>query len=330
MNKEFHYWITGMIAHAAGFNNRETTVIAHSSQLVDDNDNTVSVFDDEMSLTLAYQNQVSQTMNILLPRRDLMNIYPLFHFIPGDYQHAPERVDQKTHLLNTTPNSANAQAVLQDALNAFTVKDTLGLYRLGIATHAFADTWAHQNFTGSWEAFNDMGNLITPDAGHADALHHPDLVSHRWTDNRLKEPEISNNIRFMNAAKCLYDIYQRMLTSSGRAVNNTWQELEEMLLAIFGSTYSGSKEKGIEGRVAQYRAFVPFLPDYDESAWQFSALESKMVHTISDGYEERYFWKPGVQKETTDWYRFQESVKAHVVAATNILKPLFVQAGIVA
>lgn len=173
-----------------------------------------------------------------------------------------------------------------------------------------------------------MGNAMTPDAGHADALHHPDWVSHRWTDNRLKQPDINNTTRFMNAARCIFAVYHDVLTSSGRMANCSWGELEKMLLGIFGATYSGNVEKGVAGRVGQYRAYVPFLPDYDDSAWQFAALESRMVHTINDGYEERYFWKPGITRETTDWYKFQEAVKAHVAAATNILEPVLAQAGV--
>lgn len=194
MNNEFHYWITGIIADHAGFDQADTRIIAYSSQFVDDNDDDISVFDAEFDVSPSYNNHISQTMNFLLPRKDLMEIYPIFHFIPGDQGNASRRKDGKVHLLNTTPDSSYAnqiiQAALQNAATKYKNNDKSGLYRLGIATHSFVDTWAHQNFTGSYDTFNDMGHAITPDVGHADALHHPDWVGHRWSDDRLTNPNV--------------------------------------------------------------------------------------------------------------------------------------------
>jgi hypothetical protein len=34
------------------------------------------------------------------------------------------------------------------------------LYRIGIATHTYADTFCHQNFVGFKESFNDMEGLL--------------------------------------------------------------------------------------------------------------------------------------------------------------------------
>ena len=38
MDIEFHYWITGIVALKAGFNDKEANIIAYSSQHVDDNE----------------------------------------------------------------------------------------------------------------------------------------------------------------------------------------------------------------------------------------------------------------------------------------------------
>ena len=74
MNSEFHYYITGILAHKAGFNEEEASIIAYSSQYVDHNTIVFTVDD--------YKNYVSQTMNILKPMKTLMRIYPIFHFTP--------------------------------------------------------------------------------------------------------------------------------------------------------------------------------------------------------------------------------------------------------
>ena len=53
-----------------------------------------------------YQNYISQTMNILKPKRKLMRIYPVFHFVPDEpMSESACRCDGKMHLLNTTPGN---------------------------------------------------------------------------------------------------------------------------------------------------------------------------------------------------------------------------------
>ena len=73
MNIEFHYWITGLIAEHAGFSAEDAQTIAYSSQYVDNNDFEVAVFDAENDVVPSCTSHISQTMNILLPRRDMMN-----------------------------------------------------------------------------------------------------------------------------------------------------------------------------------------------------------------------------------------------------------------
>ena len=328
MNKEFHYWITAIIADKAGFTNDETRKIAYSSQYVDDNDEDINVYDDELSTLPSYQNHISQTMNILLPRKDLRDIYPMFHFIPGDQGNASKRNDNKTHPLNTTPDSLYANQIIKTALKVVRDNEITGLYRLGIATHAFADTWAHQNFTGSWDGFNDMGNAITPDVGHADALHHPDWVGHRWTDDRLIDPNISNNTRYIAAARKIYTVFTEYTSNSGRNITGDWSALEGELLNIFGQTYSGDSEQGKDRRNELYRQQVPWLEDYEDGKWQTTALEVKTVpEGGSDNYVERYFWRKHISKTDTDWYKFQEAVKAHIADAKSILQHVIALAG---
>ncbi|MBT3489581.1 MAG: hypothetical protein HN455_07915, partial [Gammaproteobacteria bacterium] len=38
MNREFHYWITGLIAKEAGFTEADAKIIAYASEYVDEND----------------------------------------------------------------------------------------------------------------------------------------------------------------------------------------------------------------------------------------------------------------------------------------------------
>ncbi len=83
MNKEFHYYATGLITQRAGFSEEDAETIARASQFVDENDVALEVRERGGSQK-PYRNFISQTMNILKPKKALMRIYPVFHFVPGD------------------------------------------------------------------------------------------------------------------------------------------------------------------------------------------------------------------------------------------------------
>jgi hypothetical protein len=147
MNIEFHYYMTYLIAARAGFEPEQAEIIAHAAQSVDDNYIRYRV----RALAGDYLDYVSQTMDVLRPSQQLAKIYPIFHFIPGDPD-APgaARQDGRKDSWVTTPNSPVAQKMLKSALASGDP------YRIGVSAHGFVDTWAHQNFLGRRDAYNDL------------------------------------------------------------------------------------------------------------------------------------------------------------------------------
>ena len=113
---EFHYYVTYLVALEAGFDKKSANIIATSSQLVDDNVEINYIKDNKEKV---YKTYISQTANILKPEDELFRIYPVFHFIPGDYNEiSKKRKDGSYHILNTTPNSINARKVMSNAVNS--------------------------------------------------------------------------------------------------------------------------------------------------------------------------------------------------------------------
>ena len=330
MDTEFHYWATGLIAKHAGFSEEEAQVIAYSSQYVDDNDSEVNVFDEHIDSEPSYISQISQTMNILLPNNDLMKVYPIFHFIPGDQQDACPRLDGRKHPLNTTPDSSYARKIMQSSIKRAASKymkgDLAALYGLGICTHAYADTWAHQNFVGHLTDFNAIGKNLIPDIGHADAMHSPDWVGYKWNDARLTSSEINNKLRFITAARRIYQWFQEFLRSVGKICVEQWQELESQLLKIFGQTYTGDRKQNYGKRMELFRQQAPYLEEYDAFKWINSAINTITYLDPYDNYIERYIWINTKEKTKTEWFKFQESVKEHLASTTEILKPALEEA----
>jgi len=333
MDTEFHYYMTGIIARAAGFSEDEARTIATASEYVDENDVCLAIQD--RSSGQIYENYISQTMNILSPKQKLMRIYPVFHFVPGDPMgESACRCDGKMHLLNTTPNNEIANKMID---LAFKASEDTRLYRIGIATHAYADTWAHQNFVGWYDYFNDIALDIKPDIGHANAAHHPDWPAHRWEDSRLVKDEVDNSDRFLAAAKEIYGKYQRYNKQNGRKANTAWKTLYGQLIRAMGASFSGNQNYYRTERLDRYRKLAPWLGDFDESDWFKAAIDIKVMG-IKDSdsgllamftlLRDKLYWKESVDKEKTDWYRFQVAVKEHQAMAMVDMDRLFARMGI--
>ncbi len=335
MDIEFHYYYTYLIATKAGFQPNDALIIAHSSQYVDDND---MIFKINKDTSDYYENGISQTMNILRPAKEIMYIYPLFHFIPGELEaKSALRVDGNLQVLNTTPNSKNAIEIYENALNSS------NLFRIGIATHAYADTFAHQNFTGAYNHFNSTRHMkedIAPNIGHASAGHLPDMPCAKWNDERLIEDNslVNNKKRFLDAAEHIYSYLRKYVKPS---IENTDlnSEVEILLRDLSTKVMIENDDKNDlkEDRISrcQKLAILPeygghALPKYDEESWINESINED-THWFKDrnsvfghlGFPifapDVYTWKNINGYRTQHWYQFQEAIKEHKIASFEIL-----------
>jgi hypothetical protein len=347
MDIEFHYYMTYLIAARAGFAPAEAGIIAHSAQEIDDNHILITVGKGTAS---AYDGIITQTMNILRPQHN-KRIYPIFHFIPGE-PGAPsaKRKDGLSSAWVTTPNSPLANEMLDTALRSG------DLYRIGASSHAYADTWAHQNFLGKDDAFNEMpsetlaerieGSVSLMRIGHALAGHLPDIPGLIWTDGRLEDAEIDNTGRFMDAAGHLLRRFAALKCPqlSRTELDGAVQSLVADLRADIGPS-SKSAARRDERRIARYkkRALTgPYgaspIPEYKESQWadeafveqrsdlveQIAVYMAKNAGLIGDildfGTPIQCAWKDAPTREQTHWYRFQEAVKSHLEECWGVLE----------
>jgi hypothetical protein len=320
MNIEYHFYVTYIIALRAGYSERDAFKIAYSSQYTDDNDKTLEI---NKGGTDAYSNYISQTMDITRPRKERIRIHPMFHFCPGTTDEIMNlslpRHDGKLHLLNTIPGNQNAITLIENALN------TDNLYRIGIATHMFVDTYSHQNFAGINDTFNAMEgfiNRVIPNVGHADARHNPDLVNHIWRDGRhtSKHVQVDNNKRFLDASEHIFSILcSREPLNTKKRIAAKQKELRTELAGALGT-------KKENKRIDQYTGMIGrSFTEYDKSSWYKEAVSMRYLMKSGDlfqGKRERvYQWKDNHKQ--SDWYKFQQAVKAHQKKAEGILKPVF-------
>jgi len=232
--------MTYLIAARAGFKPGKAEIIAYASQYIDDND---LIYNIDQNSNFEYSNYISQTKNITRPKKNLFRIYPVFHFIPGDpLADSARRRDGKLHLLNTTPDSKNARKVLKLGL------DSNNLYKIGLAIHSFADSFAHQNFVGYYDEFNlvegiqqKLSSIFDRSVykiGHAAAGHRPDIPHALWQDPRLCE---SNSLRdnkeiFLQAAGRIFEELKKYQdpAATPAEINSEKEELLADLGAVIG------------------------------------------------------------------------------------------------
>jgi len=196
MNVEFHYYTLHLLARAAGFSEPDSRLLAYASQYTDDALREFAVTTERGP----YQSIATHHFGFWGSGRGT-NTLLSFHFYPaGGLQPSPRR-DGSTHPLAVAENAPAVRRLLVEALKS---RD---LYRAGIALHTFADSYAHQNFTGTSDSFNmtDTTSALPP-VGHAQLLAAPDLPNQEWTDPRLTETErvVSNRSRYMRAAGKIY------------------------------------------------------------------------------------------------------------------------------
>ncbi|NLF29536.1 MAG: hypothetical protein GX591_01470 [Planctomycetes bacterium] len=347
MDIEFHYHITCILARRGGFAREDAAAIAQACQYTDDNNDKYRV---RLNDGRVYENYISQTLDIRYPKNRLVRIYTCFHFLPGDPDaEAARRADGAMHLFNTTAGAPAARRALQTAL------DSGDVHRIGIAAHALADTWAHQNFVGFEHAFNDGRGLLarlTPTIGHADFQHRPDLPTLVWSDHRLLHDSrrISNKDRFMLAAGALFTAFAAH--NGLDDVEGRWAALAGDLGRAIGTPHPGARRcvRGRRARLAAYRTLCPDLPPYDDRRWlrQAASPLARWPRRLGDrlwrlasrwplvGGLLKAYWPTWGRVRTfraTDafegshWHRFQDAVKCHQAFVMEQLKPLYEQIG---
>ena len=343
MNIEFHYFITFILCRKAGFDPDESYKIAYSSQYTDDNDSHKFV---NFRGGGGFISKISQTMDISKPDDKHKSIYPYFHFIPGG-ENAKETCDFKKELkdicrknsnfkcgeyscLLTVPNSANARDILNEALNA--EDENLLLFRLGIAIHAYADSWSHQNFVGYENELNSKKiNLIDLKLCHANFKHDPDEINNKWKDERLNmDHKIYNNERFLQAAK---EIFLRLYMFKNPDVSELqasekYEEIElENILekAMDQPVFKSLFRKNT--RLNSYKEICPELKlkkyNYKKNEWFKKAIEPAKglwglrEFNVFDKYTEAENFKD------SNWYKFQKAVEMHIAYCKKKFKIIY-------
>jgi hypothetical protein len=153
MDLNFHYHVTHTAAREAGFNAAQAIKIAQAARYVDENKDaqcpSVQSTGELFRANTAFWSDRASIKKIL-------EIWPVFHFLPGDFSKIVNKIKIDPDVNSTAYNlicgtgSSMSKIIVEEAKYYATSRnfDDIALYRIGIAMHVLADTFAHQRFAG--------------------------------------------------------------------------------------------------------------------------------------------------------------------------------------
>jgi hypothetical protein len=209
MQKDIHFYLTYALAMRLGIPAAKAEKIAWADQYTDD-------------LTEADLHGIQTQSDVAGnwdDRQVQLSVLVPFHFIPGS---------DAVHPWMTTRDSERARKLVDIGFKA-------NLFQLGIALHAYQDTFSHEKFSGWREDLNSCFHWYyiksgLPNVGHAEMRVVPDVVNYVWTDPRDGE-RIDNKKRAMRCAKGTYDFLKSMFDPS--AAGASWSKIRPELQRLF-------------------------------------------------------------------------------------------------
>lgn len=339
MDINFHYFAIKTLALRAGFTDEKAQIIAYYSQMVDDfNMYRYLVLDrvpeyiieNKLAKKISANSYLFNTVTTgfistddllrLSTERYQRTITTPFHFITKTpinsefLNNKAERSKLRVTPATLKPSNISEKSLIQEMLDDacekyLSVQSNDNLIKIGILLHIFADTYAHQQFSGFWgwenhsylvqvknnvtqevknyEETTNLKNLTRnfqvyyhcPSIGHTNVGHIPDISYLSFEmKNKISENDKYSNIyrrnntkEFIKAAKEILD-YLRKLLRVTEVVNDEdfFKNLELGLLLL----YNPDSQEGIQRLEQDWSGiFKDYKYSYDKSMF-FNYIES--------------------------------------------------------
>lgn len=349
MQIDFHHAVTYVAARLAGIGRGEAATVAHAAQYVDDatNGGFIRFRNGAMYDHIATAHRMLDYRN----GEELQDakVWSAFHFLPGNDGLPADAANPHTHDMRMVcrPNSFVARDMVRECIRRR--DDANALHRLGITMHVYADTWAHQNFSG---LLNDMNRVTALEAGpksfgadigeylksmfigenapvgHGPALAFPDMPYLKWgyiagdgqpvyRDNTEIFVEAADHLcRAMRAWRAGDEnLDQPGLPDADKA------RIRELFLAQAdedGDVRHGHWLRAIDrGAFSFGRESIAYVAK-GPGSWKYKALGTLAAE---DSFEDRFDYTPAFL--TSDWKRFHDAAQQHRLYVLTELLPRY-------
>lgn len=356
MQIDFHLGVTYVVARLAGLTHEQAGIVATCAQYVDDATNGGLI--KFQNRAMYYRFQSAHKMLDYKNFDELANhqVWAPFHFLPGNEGLPLGQGNELdfTRKVICRPNSYIAQDMVKDCIARR--DNPCAWHRLGIAMHVYADTWAHQGFSGIQHEVNKVqdlrdehdqpnismreriqaffGNVIGRvvgdllPLGHGAALSLPDKPFLKWTyTNGLGEKVVRNNPKdFLEAADHMCQAMQRFIVADPDAAvaglpSTDKQKIDELLRTVTAD--SGDERLKIwlseikKGTFSFGKADLQYIPK-GEGSWKHQALgTTKEIDDANDLFTYDHAFL------SSNWKRFHDALQMHRLFVINDLLPRY-------
>jgi hypothetical protein len=350
MDINFHYYAVKAVAIRAGFSEPEAQIIASYSQFVDDFDESGYVILDNVPIWARHLSiqkpdgsywfrQVTTGFNswfdmaaLALESNQKWIVTP-FHFFPkAPLNTLPNRAD-----LRVVPARMDADSLLRDMLVAARAGFLAGgagersvyLLRIGVLLHIFADTYAHQRFSGfrGWENHSYLTNVTDnisntdvtssyspnmywamPSIGHTNVGHAPDDSNIRFTMKQKSDNSYNYSLTYARSNTAEYckaagEILNYLLSCLGQpAIGDAeWEHFQVSLADGFLTT-----AKDVPTLNAHWHTLFPEIAfNYDKAPMLLSPHGSRQLSGEAKAAVEAHGIEPRVFAVRSDmWFHY--------------------------
>jgi len=354
MEIDFHHGVTYVLARFAGFNADEAEIIAYSAQHVDDaiSDNAFMFDNGAIYKPTCSAHKALDYHNFNKLSNHL--VWVPFHFLPGNCLKKAGECEEEFYLkVICRPNSFITDDMVKECIKKS--REPNALYRLGITMHTYADTWAHQGFSGIQHYSNmvqylddetskklidkaakyflgtfdrELGRFldnIIP-LGHGAVLSFPDKPYLKWSykDYSGKLIERDNSLIFLDAAQNMFSVMQRFRAGDYYVPTvKLDKNISDLLLKLFieiDDVYGGVRHKKWMQKLAQGAfGFAPVNLSYScegPNSWEYKAFGRK-----KNGSGVKYKYNDGF--ENSDWKKFYDALAEHHYFLLRVLFPQY-------
>lgn len=353
MQIDLHHTGIYVLCRIAGMSSRNSQIVAYASQYVDD------AVDGK---GLLFKNggvfKQTQTAHKLLDPHNCdvnenLDIWIPFHYLPQCLREDSGLDDS----LVAAPDSKVLALLLDDIRCSSSVHV---LYRLGIGLHCLADSFAHQDFKGIFDSYNDVrlvyGTEEKPKGtgrfssrlldkwssgvaaiGHEAVLNNPDIPYADWGYTRGAETIRVSNLkeRYLPGVRNIYDYLVYFLTKNPRFGSGIPGKQFEDCIDHFCEllSFKGTREQRHENWLHKIKLNFFGFPDfdeideslaYDENHWFYQAVEiqkAPMVKNTSSQKYQTYIFRKKEGFEESHWLRFMQAAAEHQFLIVHCLLP---------
>ncbi|MEN8906589.1 MAG: DUF6765 family protein [Clostridiales bacterium] len=327
MQIDFHFGVTYILSRLAGFTLKESKIIAHSAQYVDDATNGKTIYFDngEIFKPLSSAHRALDYRNF-----DNLSdhfVWIPFHFLPGN---SMKKFGEITNCnfyerIKCKPDSYLAKDMIDEVVNQKNNENSL--HRLGITMHVYADTWAHQEFSGIQHFSNRViyleddevsKNLVSKlsnffkdvfdkkisefiddvfPIGHGAVLTYPDkpYLKWRYKDYSGKLIERDNPKIFLEAAKNMYKVLKQFRLGDRKAkVDELNVKDSKKLLSIFEKVTDSNPDERLD----------KLLKEIEKGNFSFGS--EKVSYEYKGKGSWRYDALNGLKSKNGKYYKYSE------------------------